>query len=144
MPDWNTRLAISYQENGNTVLVTPVESYAPSVSISAEILHSVEATHVGVVYTPQSFTFSLSVRAIGDAAAQLTSLAFHGTRFDIILQEQDDTGNDWSFKRIVMGECVITSISTTASITGAPTVVVSGFSLRATAEPKTGPAASLP
>jgi thiamine pyrophosphokinase len=89
-------------------------------------------------------TFSLSVKAIGDSAAQLTALALNGTRFDIILQETDQS-NDWSFTKIVMQECIITSASpTNAVISGAPTATFSGFSLAAQAQPKIGPSVSIP
>ena len=115
-----------------------------SFSLNAEVLHSIEATHLGVVYSPQSMTFSLSVKAIGDSAGQLTSLALNGTRFDIILQETDQ-GQDWSFAKIVMQECIITSATpTNATISGAPSATFSGFSLAARAEPKTGPSVSIP
>ena len=144
MPDWNTRLAVSYQEGGQTVLITPIDSFAPTFNLAAETVNSIEATHLGVIYSPQQITFSLTVRAIGTAAGQLTALAFQGTRFDIIMQEQDGTGDDWSFRRIVMSQCVITNASTTAAVTGAPTVTLFGFSLAATAEPKVGSAATLP
>jgi hypothetical protein len=144
MPDWNSRLAVSWQDAGGIRKIVPVDSFSPSFSLNAEVLHSIEATHLGVVYSPQSMTFSLSVKAIGDSAGQLTSLALNGTRFDIILQETDQ-GQDWSFKKIVMQECIITSATpTNATISGAPSATFSGFSLAARAEPKTGPSVSIP
>jgi hypothetical protein len=143
MADWNTRLAVSYQEGGTTVEITPIDSFSPTFSLNAEVLNSIEQTHVGVVYTPQAMTFSMTVKAIGDVAAKLTALAFAGTRFDIILQEAN--GADWSFKNIVMSDCVITSANPSpAVVSGAPAATFSGFSLGAKAEPKTGPAATLP
>jgi hypothetical protein len=144
MADWNTRLAVSYQDGGQTVLITPIDTFSPTFNLAAETINSIEATHLGVIYNPQQITFSLTVKAIGAAAGQLTALAFEGTRFDIILQEQDGTGDDWTFQRIVMSNCIITSASTNAATTGAPTVVLSGFSLAATAEPKAGSSVSLP
>src|SRR4051812_43417904 len=103
MPDWNTRLAVSFQEGGNTVDITPIDAFSPTFSLNAEALHSLEDTHLGVVYSPQAMTFSMTVKAIGDVAARLTALAFAGTRFDVVLQEADgSTGSDWSFKNIVM------------------------------------------
>jgi hypothetical protein len=146
MADWNTRLAVSYQEGGTEVQITPIDSFSPSFALNAEVLHSIEDTHLGVVYTPQAMSFSLTVKAIGDVAAKLTALAFAGTRFDVILQEAEgSTGSDWSFKNIVMGDCVITSASPSpAGISGAPTATFSGFSLTAKSEPKTGPVSKLP
>jgi thiamine pyrophosphokinase len=144
MPDWNSRLAVSWQDSSGVHKLVPVDAFAPSFSLNAEVLHSIEATHIGVVYSPKSMTFSLSVKAIGDSAAQLTALALSGTRFDIILQETDQ-GSDWSFAKIVMQECIITSASpTNAVISGAPAATFSGFSLASQVQPKTGSPVSLP
>jgi hypothetical protein len=134
MPDWRTRLAVSYQsEEDGTVQITPIDAFTPSFTLSSEALHSIEQTHIGVVYTPQAVSFSMTVRAIGDVAAKLTALAFAGTRFDVTLQVED--GDDWAFKSMVMSDCVITSASPSAvTPTGAPTATFSGFSLGAKAE----------
>lgn len=143
MADWKTRLAVSFQEGGRTVLITPINAFSSTLSLNAEVLHSIEATHIGVVFTPQTMNFSLTVSAIGDVAAQLTALALEGTRFDIILQETDD-GADWSYKKVVMKECIITQSSQSVAISGAPQVTFSGFSLSASAEPKSGQALEIP
>lgn len=125
---WNTRLAVQFRDSTGTYNITPVQSFSPNLATSAEPLHSIERTHVGVVTTPQSLTFSMSVSAIGPAAAQLTALALNGTQFDIILQHQ--VGNDWSFSSIVLNRCVITSATpTAATISGAPMATFSGFSM---------------
>lgn len=145
MPDWKTRLAVSYtDEDGNTVDITPIDSFSPSFSLNAEVMHSIEQTHIGVIYTPQAMSFSMTVKAIGDVAAQLTALALEGKRFDVTLQETDD-GNDWSFSKIVMTDCIITSANpTNATISGAPMASFSGFSLAASSEPKSGSAIEIP
>lgn len=142
--DWKTRLAVSYvDENGVKVDVSPIDSFSPSFSLNAEVIHSIEKTHIGSVFTPQSITFSMTVKAIGDVAAQLTVLALDATRFDVTLHEND--GTDWSFKRVVLRDCIITSASpSNATISGAPSATFSGFSLQATAEPKTGAAVTIP
>jgi hypothetical protein len=144
MPDWTSRLAVSYTDDTGSHAIVPVDSFSPSFALAAEALHSIEQTHIGVVYSPKAMTFTISVKAIGDATAQLTLLAFAGTRFDIVLQETDD-GTDWSFKKIMLSDCVLTSASpTTATISGAPAATFSGFSLAAQVEPKTGSPANLP
>lgn len=133
--DWRTRLAVSYTENGQTVDITPIDSFSPSFSLSIEPIHSIERTHVGAVFSPQSITFSITVKAIGDVAARLTALAMQGKRFDITLQEK--IGDDWSFESVVLGDCMITSaMPTSASPSGAPTASFSGFSMHATTEGK--------
>src|SRR5215218_7937520 len=112
--DWKTRLAVSYQDTNGTHELVPVQQFAPQFALNAEVLNSIEQTHIGVVYTPQSLTFSLTINAIGDGAAKLTALALEGKRFDIILQEAEG-GHDWSFKKIVMSECVITSAASSTA-----------------------------
>jgi hypothetical protein len=145
MPDWTSRLAVSYEAaDGSRGEITPIDSFSPSFSLNAEVLHSLEATHVGVVYNPQAMSFSMTVKAIGDVAARLTVLALEGTRFTVILQETDD-GTDWAFRSVVMSDCVITSASpSNATISGAPTATFSGFSLAAKAETKQGTAVRIP
>lgn len=133
--DWRTRLAVSFTENGKTIEITPIDSFSPSFSLSIEPIHSIERTHVGAVFSPQSITFSITVKAIGDVAARLTALAMQGRRFDITLQEK--VGDDWAFESVVLGDCMITSaMPTSASPTGAPTATFSGFSMHATTEAK--------
>lgn len=127
--EWKTRLAVHYTDpNGVEHDITPIQSFTPTFSTTAEPLHSIERTHVGVVYSPQALTFSMTVPAVGDAVAKLTAIALQGQQFDIALQEQ--TGNDWSFSTIVMKACVITSASPTpATISGVPQAQFSGFSM---------------
>jgi|SRR5688572_8457633 len=145
MPDWNTRLAVSYtDEDGNTVNLTPIDAFAPNFTLNAEALHSIEETHIGVVYTPEALSFSITVKAIGDVAAKLTTLALQGKRFDVLLQESEG-GEDWSFASIVMSGCIITAAQpTSATISGAPAATFSGFALGATAAPKVGEAVTVP
>lgn len=136
MSDWNTRLAVSYTEDGETKEISPIDSFTPSFSLNAEPLHSIEATHIGVIFSPESISFSMSVKAIGPVAAKLTAMALEGTRFNITLQEK--IGSDWSFNSIVLSDCIITSATpTTANVSGAPTASFSGFSLASNAEGKT-------
>lgn len=138
MPDWNSRLAVSYNDGTADIAITPIKSFTPSFSLNAEALHSLEATHIGVVYSPESMSFSLTVDAIGPAAAQLTLLALNGTRFSVLLQETDG-GDDWSFGSVVMANCVITSATpTAATVSGAPSATFSGFALSSTVTPKPG------
>ena len=144
MPDWKTRLAVSYQDESGTHEITPVESFTPTFALNAEVLNSIERTHIGVVFSPHNLTFTLTVKAIGDAAAKLTALALTGKRFDIVLQEAEG-GHDWSFKQVVMTQCVITNAgASAATISGAPSATFSGFSLAATTEDKSSTKVSVP
>ena len=87
---------VTFTANGNSFLISPIDSIFPHVRLERRAhMHSIEQTHIGVIYSPDSMTFSLTVKALGDVAGQLTALAMDGTPFDIILQEND--GDDWSF-----------------------------------------------
>jgi len=142
--DWRTRLAVTYvDETGRKVDVTPIDSFTPTFTLNAEVHHSIERTHIGAIFMPDEITFTLSVKAIGEVAARLTTLALKGQRFDITLHEHD--GTDWSFKTVVLRECLITSASpSNATISGAPVATFSGFSLQGSAEPKEGDAVTVP
>jgi hypothetical protein len=141
---WRSRLAVVVNAGPERIPVTPIDSFSPSFSLNADVLHSIEKTHIGVVYSPQSITFSMTVKAIGPAVGKLTSMALKGERFDVVLQETDD-GNDWSFKEIVLSDCIITSATpTSASVSGAPTATFSGMSLAASASPKVGAEVGIP
>ena len=129
MPTWTqTRLAVVV--NGATATpLTPIDSFSPTFAVNTEVLHSLEATHVGWIANPDSFTFSLSVKAIGGAAAQLTRLALEGTEFEIGLYEQAGSAGEWDFQKIVLRKCLITSASpSNATVSGAPVATFSGIS----------------
>lgn len=145
MPDWKTRLAVSYRDaEGNTVSVSPIDSFTPTFAFATEALHSLEATHIGAIVSPQTITFSLTVKAIGDVAGRLTALAMNGARFDITLQETDE-GKDWSFKSLVLANCIITSAQpTNATVSGAPTATFGGFALSSTVDTKSNVKVTIP
>jgi hypothetical protein len=145
MADWDTRLVVTYDDGGpgGAKEISPIDSFTPTFALNAEVLHSVEQTHLGVVYSPQTLSFSMTVRAIGDVAAKLTALALSGQRFEVALKEKD--GDDWGFQQIVMSDCVITSATpSTATIQGAPTATFSGFSLRSKADTKASGSVTVP
>src|SRR5260370_20399365 len=96
--NWNTRLAVAV--NGN--IISPIESFSPTFNVGHRVQHSLEADNVGIVTQAQTFTFSLTVRAVGGAVGTLTQLALAGTEFQIVVTEQ--TGSDWTFKQIAFKE----------------------------------------
>jgi hypothetical protein len=143
MPDWKTRLAVTYTDGGAPQEISPIDSFTPSFAFATEVLHSLQATHVGMIFNPDSITFSMTVKAMGDIAARLTELAINRKRFNITLQEA--TGDDWSFAKILLSECVITSASpTAATISGAPSATFSGVSLAASTEDNGGVVSAFP
>jgi hypothetical protein len=145
MADWATRLAVSYQDDaGATHLVTPIDAVTQTVATNAEVIHSIERSHAGIIYTPQGMTFTLTVKSIGDIAADLTGLALEGKRFSIIVQEREGENADWGFKNLVLSECLITSVAHSANPSTAPTATFSGISLGASAEPKSSAKVAIP
>lgn len=146
MADWNTRLAVSFTDDqGKTTEITPIDTFNPTFNIKATPIPSLEsAGAVGVIFEPPAVTFSMSVKAMGDAAALLTAIALRGQHFDISLQEAEG-GNDWSFKSIVLEDCVITSAQpSNVSLTGIPAATFQGMSLGVNAAPKNGEPVKFP
>lgn len=130
MPTWNSRLSIKYDDGSGEKLITPIDSFQPTFAMNAEALHSIEATHVGVVYMPEQISFSLAVKALGPATAQLTKLALTGQPFQIVMEEVDEGDAEWSLAEVLLERCIITNASpTNATVSGAPTATFSGFAL---------------
>ena len=143
MPDWkDTRLVVSTNDGTGDKEVAMVDTFAPNLALNAEALHALDRSNVGVAFTPQTLTFTITVKAIGDSVARLTMLALKGQPFNILLKEK--VGDDWGLANIVMSDCIITSASHTANPTGVPTATFSGFSLSAGAETNEGVRASVP
>lgn len=130
MPNWNSRLSVKYNDGSGEQLITPIDSFQPSFAMNAEVLNSIEAKHIGVVYMPEQISFSISVKALGPATAQLTKLALNGTPFQIVLEEVDEGDPEWSLSEVLLDQCIITNASpTNATISGAPVATFSGFAL---------------
>jgi hypothetical protein len=122
--NWNTKLAVMV----NNVLVSPIESFSPTLNVAHRVQHSLEADNVGIVLQAQTFTFTMTVRAIGASVATLTALALAGTQFSIVLTEQ--VGSDWTFKSIAFNLCYFTSVApSNVALDDAPTATFSGVCL---------------
>jgi hypothetical protein len=122
--NWNTKLAVMVNNN----LVSPIESFSPTLNVGHRVQHSLEADNIGIVTQAQTFTFTMTVRAVGAAVATLTQLALAGTQFAIVLTEQ--TGSDWTFKSIAFNSCYFTSISpSNVMLDDSPTATFSGVCL---------------
>ncbi len=115
MPDWKTRLEVKV----GSQTITPIDSFTPTFNTPHTVIHSVEAENVGYVRQPFTFTFTISVQAIGTSVADLTELAIEGTEFDIAVAEKQ--GDDWAFKSLKFSRCIITSANpSNIIIDGAP------------------------
>ncbi len=131
MPDWNTRLAVTVQSKDGSLpptIVTPIESFTPTYTSPVTPIHSIEADNVGALVHPQTATFTMTVKAIGNSVAQLTKLAISATKFQISLAEQ--RGTDWSFQQLVFDDCLITSVNpSNVVMDGVPIATFSGIVL---------------
>jgi hypothetical protein len=124
MPDWNSRLEVSV--NG-TALVA-VESVTPTYTTPVTPIHSIEADNIGALYHPQTATFTMAVKAIGASVLTLTQLGIAGTKFNIQLAEKK--GTDWTFKKLLFRDCVITSVNpSNVVMDGVPIATISGIVL---------------
>jgi hypothetical protein len=122
--NWNTKLAVMV----NNSLISPIESFSPTLNVGHRVQHSLEADNVGIVLQAQTFTFTMTVRAVGAAVATLTGLALAGTQFAIVLTEQ--VGSDWTFKSIAFNSCYFTSVSpSNVMLDDSPTATFSGVCL---------------
>jgi hypothetical protein len=124
MPDWNTRLEVRL---GNTV-VAPISQFTPTFNVPHTVIHSIEADNVGYVRQPQTFTFMMTVQAIGSAVADLTELAVRGREFEVSVSQRK--GSDWSFTALKFTRCIITSANpSNVVIDGAPSASFTCMSL---------------
>ncbi len=115
MPDWKTRLEVKV----GTRTVSPVENFTPTFNTPYTVVHSVEADNVGYIRQPQTFTFTMTVRAIAPVVMELTEMALNGDEFSIAVAVKQ--GEDWAFKSISFGRCIITSTNpSNVVIDGAP------------------------
>jgi hypothetical protein len=132
MPDplnWQTRLEVTVDGK----VLSPIKSFNPTLTTQATVIHSIEADNVGAVIHPQTATFTMTLDAIGPNVAELTKLALTGKKFNISVAEKK--GTDWTFKKMLFRECLITSAApSNVVIDGAPSATFSGIILGFTAD----------
>lgn len=118
MPDtlkWDSRLSVTV----NGTAITPIDSFNPTFNSPVQTLHSLEADNVAHIVQPKTFTFTMSVKAIGAAVATLTGMAINHQSFSVTVSEK--TGSDWTFSKIALKDCYITSVANNIVIDGVPT-----------------------
>ena len=127
--NWKTRLEIS----ADGKVVSPIDSFTPTFATPTTPIHSIEADNIGAVHNPQAATFTMNIKAIGPNVAELTRLALEGKKFNISVAEK--TGEDWTFKKMLFRDCLITSANpSNVVIEGAPVATFSGIILGFTAD----------
>ena len=133
MPDWDTRLAVMV----GTDMLAVIESFNPTLTTTYRVQHSLEKDNVGFVRQPFNFTFTMTLRAIGEpgqpnSVAMLTKLALEGTEFQIaVVRAEDSPGNQWSFQETMFKRCFITSASpSNLTLQDSPTATFNGICLQ--------------
>jgi hypothetical protein len=130
MPDWNTRLVV---KRGNDV-ISPIENFTPTFNTPHTVIHSLEGDNLGYVRQPFTYSFTMSVRAIGTAVADLTELAVNGAEFELAVAESGN-GKDWTFKSIKLSNCIINSCNpSNVVIDGAPLATFTCMALNVSLE----------
>jgi hypothetical protein len=133
MADWDTRLAVTV----GTEIVTPIETFNPTFTTTYRVQHSLEADNVGFVRQPFTFTFTLTVRAVGEpgaanGVARLTRMGLEGTEFQISVVRADDSpGDQWAFDETIFKRCFITSANpSNLTLQDSPTATFNGICLQ--------------
>jgi hypothetical protein len=127
--NWQTRLEVTVDGKP----VSAIDSFTPTFTTQMTPIHSIEADNIGAISHPQTATFTMALKAIGPAVADLTKLALEGKRFDIQVAEKK--GEDWTFKKMLFRDCLITSANpSNVVIDGAPAANFNGIILGFTGE----------
>jgi hypothetical protein len=124
MPDWQTRLEVAL----NGAPISPIDSFTPTFNTPTTVIHSIEADNVGAIFQPKTATFTMTLKAIGTSVAELTKIALAGKKFQIQVAEK--TGTDWTFKKLLFRDCMITSANpSNVVIDGVPMATFNGIIL---------------
>jgi hypothetical protein len=133
MADWDTRLAVMV----GTEMVTPIESFNPTFTTTYRVQHSLEKDNIGFVRQPFTFTFNMTVRAVGDpgaanGVARLTKMALEGAEFQVAVVRADDSpGDQWAFQEVLFKRCFITSANpSNLTLQDSPTATFNGICLQ--------------
>lgn len=131
--DWDTRLVVMV--GGEPI--TPIESFNPTFTTTFRVQHSLEQDNVGFVRQPFTFTFTMTVRALGEpgsanGVARLTKIALEGTEFQITLARAEGSeGDQWSFDEVLFKRCFITSANpSNLTLQDSPTATFNGICLQ--------------
>jgi hypothetical protein len=122
--NWKTRLEVT----ADGKVISAIDSFTPTFNTQTTPIHSIEADNIGAIFHPQTATFTMTLKAIGPAVAELTKISLEGRKFDISVSEKQ--GNDWTFKKLLFRDCLVTSANpSNVVIDGAPTATFNGIIL---------------
>jgi hypothetical protein len=122
--NWQTRLEVSVGGKA----ISAIDSFTPTFTTQTTPIHSIEGDNIGAIFHPQTATFTMTLKAIGTAVAELTKLAIDGKKFNISVAEKK--GTDWTFKTLAFRDCLITSANpSNVVIDGVPSATFNGIIL---------------
>jgi hypothetical protein len=128
---WDTRLEVKV----GTETVSPIDQLTSTINTPIQVINSIESDNVAYVVQPQTYTFTMTIKAIGPAVAKLTGMARKRELFSVVVSER--RGADWTFKSIAYHECLITSVNPgNVAPDGVPTASFNCVSLDVAAEAK--------
>jgi hypothetical protein len=113
--NWKTKLVAKIQsESLGEFLITPLDSINPRIDTPHDVLNSTEAENIGYIRRPMSFSFDMTIPAVGDVVSKITRLQLTREEFDIHVQVFDES-EDWTFTDdgVVFENCIITGGSPT-------------------------------
>jgi len=132
--DWKAKLFVSVvTASGGQKLLTPIIDINPTFNTPNVAEHSLEADNVGVTMGNDTFSFTLTVKALRDEdagtnpAEVLAKLQLKHEEFNIVLVERDTNvsgGKNWAFDSLMMEKCYINSGSPSRSTLGTSPVAV--------------------
>ena len=72
--NWKTRLEVT----ADGKVVSAIDSFTPTFNTQTTPIHSIEADNIGAIFHPQTATFTMTLKAIGPAVAELTKFSIDG------------------------------------------------------------------
>lgn len=124
--NYGAKLAIRIIDaDGNEVLISPLESFTPSISTPQDIIHSTEEERLGFGRGPTEFSFSFTVKSIGLAAKECVRIQLEQQTFELGVAEENTETGDWSFTAMLYSSCKITNSGPSAISQGG--IPVSSF-----------------
>lgn len=131
MPNWKSKMFVKITDDVGTETLTPIVDINPVINTPHTPEHSLEDDNVGVTKGNDTFTFSLTVKALRSETTgtnpvkRITELQTKHKMFQIVMLERQISGGDgkdWAFtSSLVLDECYVNqSNPTRATLNASP------------------------
>ena len=145
--DWKSKLYVKITVDGVQHLLTPIVDINPTINTPHTPEHSLETDNVGVTKGNDTYTFSLTVKAVRDEdsgsnpAKILADAQLKHKPFSIVMVERQISGGDgdnWAFEEsLLLENCYVNNSSPTrATLNTSPVAVFNCIALGITADGK--------